>query len=88
MQWLVPDVPKVIQDKIDHERYIDQRERWSSKKSDDPFKDAVIASDALSKLLKRTNGNARMSTVENHTTSNARGNEKRTNSNIINIRQQ
>jgi cytochrome c oxidase assembly factor CtaG len=53
MQWLVPDVPKTIQNKIDHERYIDQRERWASKESEDHFKDAVIASEAISKLIKR-----------------------------------
>ena len=88
MQWLVSDVPKVIQDKIDHERYIDQRERWSSKKSDDLFKDAVIASDAVSKILKRANANARTSIDENHTTSNRTGNEKRTSSNVINTKEQ
>lgn len=66
MQWLVPDVPRKIQDKIDHERYIDQRERWSSKRSDDTFKDAVIATEAVSQLLKRANGNTRLSVDDNH----------------------
>ncbi len=57
MQWLVPDVPKSIQNKIDHERYIDQRERWASKTVVDHFKDAIIASEALAKIIKRSNVN-------------------------------
>ena len=68
MQWLVPDVPRTIQDKIDHERYIDQRERWSSKRSEDTFKDAVIATEAVSKILKRANLNARFSVDDSNLT--------------------
>jgi hypothetical protein len=55
MEWLVPDVPKKIQNKIDHERYIDQRERWISKTNEDNFKDAVIVSEAISKMVKLPN---------------------------------
>ena len=57
MQWLVPDVPRTIQNKIDHERYIDQRERWASKTTADHLKTAVISSEAISKMIKRVNGN-------------------------------
>ncbi len=70
MQWLVPDVPKTIQNKIDHERFIDQRERWTSKQSEDHFKDAVIASEALFKMMQRSNGNMKIFTDENSSTSN------------------
>jgi hypothetical protein len=70
MQWLVPDVPKTIQNKIDHERFIDQRERWTSKQSEDHFKDAVIASEALFKIMQRSNGNIKIFTDENSSTSN------------------
>jgi len=71
IQWLVPDVPKTIQNKIDHERYIDQRERWASKTNEDHFKNAIIASEALSKLMNRSNGIIKvpideMSTASNH----------------------
>lgn len=31
MQWLVPNVPKKIEEKIKHERFIDQMERWTTK---------------------------------------------------------
>ena len=55
MQWLVPDVPKKIQNKIDHERYIDQRERWASKSTENQLKDAVVASEALARMLKFPN---------------------------------
>jgi hypothetical protein len=57
MQWLVPDVPQKIQNNIDHERYIDQRERWASKTTADCLKTAVISSEAISKMIKRANGN-------------------------------
>lgn len=50
MQWLVPDVPKEVQDKIDHERYIDQRERWASRGNEDKFQGAAIASRAAAKM--------------------------------------
>jgi len=35
--WLVPDVPKKIQNKVDHERFIDQRERWTSRTNEKKF---------------------------------------------------
>lgn len=59
MQWLVPDVPKYIQNKIDHERYIDQRERWSSKFTEDNLKEAMVALEASTKMMKlpRRNSN-------------------------------
>jgi hypothetical protein len=69
MQCLVPDVPKTIQNKIDHERYIDQQERWASKTTENHFKDAVIASEALSRMFK--------SSDEILTTSNQPRNRKR-----------
>lgn len=31
IQWIVPDVPKKIKEKIDHERFLDQSERWANK---------------------------------------------------------
>ena len=52
MQWLVPDVPKKIQNKIDHERYIDQRERWISKSNDDPLRATVISSEAIARMMR------------------------------------
>lgn len=52
MQWLVPDVPKKIQNKIDHERYIDQRERWKSKSNEDHLKTAVISTEAIARLMR------------------------------------
>jgi heme/copper-type cytochrome/quinol oxidase subunit 1 len=55
IDWLVPDVPKKIQNKIDHERFIDQRERWASGTSEKNFKHAVIASEAISKMTKHEN---------------------------------
>jgi hypothetical protein len=55
MQWLVPDIPKTIQNKIDHERYIDQRERWGSKATEDHIKDAVAISEALTKMMRHAN---------------------------------
>ena len=66
MQWLVSDVPTIIQNKIDHERFIDQRERWSSKTTMAHFKDAVIASQALSKLLKYPNRLMKVTGQESH----------------------
>ncbi len=65
MQWLVPDVPKTIQNKIDHERYIDQRERWTSKTSENHFRDAVIASEVLSKIMQCSNGNIKVPVDDN-----------------------
>lgn len=59
------DVPQSIQDKIDHERFIDQRERWASKTTADNFKDAVVASDALLKILTRRNVNQQTTSQEN-----------------------
>jgi hypothetical protein len=76
IQWLVPDVPKTIQNKIDHERYIDQRERWASKASEDHFKDAIIASEALSKMMNRSNGIIKMPINEMSTTLNHARNRK------------
>jgi hypothetical protein len=55
MEWLVPDIPKTIQNKIDHERYIDQRERWASKATEDHIKDAVVISEALTKMMRHAN---------------------------------
>ena len=47
LQWVVPDVPQKIQDKIKHERYIDQRERWGAQTAESKFKGAVIATEAI-----------------------------------------
>ena len=58
MQWLVPDVPKFIQNKIDHERYIDQRERWASKVTEDHLREAAVAAEAVNRLLKLPNASA------------------------------
>ncbi|CAF4605965.1 unnamed protein product [Rotaria sp. Silwood1] len=52
MQWLVPDVPKSIQDKIAHERYIDQRERWASNKREENIKKTDHNSRETSKTIK------------------------------------
>lgn len=56
INWLVPDVPKTIQDKIDHERFIDQLERWASKKTENHFKDTAVSSESLSKIINHPNG--------------------------------
>ncbi|CAF3746759.1 unnamed protein product [Adineta steineri] len=64
MNWLVPDVPKTIQNKIDHERYIDQRERWTTHETtDEKFKQAAVASEAISKM-RRPSNNLPNSTLE------------------------
>ncbi|CAF4427019.1 unnamed protein product [Adineta steineri] len=64
MNWLVPDVPKTIQNKIDHERYIDQRERWTTHETtDEKFKQAAVASEAISKM-RRPSNNLPSSTLE------------------------
>ncbi|CAF0816209.1 unnamed protein product [Adineta steineri] len=68
MDWLVPDVPKSIQNKIKHERYIDQRERWASKLSEDHLKHAVEKSDELRGILKISN--ALSETLVNETDTN------------------
>lgn len=72
MQWLVPDVPQKIQNNIDHERYIDQRERWASKTTADCLKTAVISSEAISKMMKRANGHYPESTTTNDLVSDKR----------------
>ena len=50
MEWLVPDVPQKIQDKIDHERYIDQCERWAKQPIEQEFQVALTAADAVAKF--------------------------------------
>lgn len=57
MEWLVPDVPREIRNKIDHERYIDQRERWASKTTEDHLKSVVISSEALARIMRGANSN-------------------------------
>ncbi|CAF2781671.1 unnamed protein product [Rotaria sp. Silwood2] len=52
MQWLVPDVPKTIQDKIAHEHYIDQRERWASNRREENFEQPDHTSRETSKNIK------------------------------------
>lgn len=54
MQWLVPDVPRFIQNKIDHERYIDQRERWASKATEDHLRDAACLTKSVTHMLQIT----------------------------------
>lgn len=58
IQWLVSDIPRDIQNKIKHERYIDQRERWLSKATEDHLKTAVISSEVLSKMLQTSSNDA------------------------------
>lgn len=53
IQWLVPDVPQGIRDKIDHERYIDQSERWGAQTEEKKFKHAAIVSEAVAKIENR-----------------------------------
>ena len=55
MQWLVPDVPKDIQDKIKHERFLDQTERWTNRENEDKFKVAAAASEAIVKMQRLAN---------------------------------
>ncbi|CAF1156581.1 unnamed protein product [Adineta ricciae] len=77
MQWLVPDVPKYIQNKIDHERYIDQRERWSSKFTEDNLKEAMVALEASTKMMKLPRRNSTSSNNEtNENTTRPRSREK------------
>ncbi|CAF2393453.1 unnamed protein product [Rotaria sp. Silwood2] len=77
MQWLVPDVPKKIQNKIDHERYIDQHERWASKQTEDHFKDAIISSEAVTKMITSSNGTIKAPVNENDVSSNGSRDRKR-----------
>jgi hypothetical protein len=62
LQWLVPDVPKKIQDKIDHERYIDQRERWANRTIEQQLSTVVTASEAIVKMNRGRSESARFST--------------------------
>jgi hypothetical protein len=55
LQWLVPDVPKKIRDKIEHERYIDQRERWANRTPQEQFNSVITASEAIVKLRRSRN---------------------------------
>ncbi len=64
MQWLVPDVPRKIQNKIDHERYIDQHERWASETNKDHFKDVAIATDAMMRMFNAPNRNTQSPTIK------------------------
>ncbi|CAF1193623.1 unnamed protein product [Rotaria sordida] len=78
MQWLVPDVPKKIQNNIDHERYIDQRERWASKTTEAHFKDAITASEALSKIIRPSSGTVKTLVNEDYVSSkHSRGRNRR-----------
>ncbi|CAF4830476.1 unnamed protein product [Rotaria sp. Silwood1] len=77
MEWLVPDIPKKIQNKIDHERYIDQRERWASKQTEDHFKDAIISSEILSKIITPSNGTVKAPVKNNYVSSNYSRGRKR-----------
>ena len=54
MQWLVPDVPKKIQNKIDHERYIDQRERWMSKSAEEHVETSLLSTIAVAKMMQNS----------------------------------
>ncbi|CAF0770703.1 unnamed protein product [Adineta steineri] len=76
MDWLVPDVPKSIQNKINHERYIDQRERWASKLSEDHLKHAVEISDGLRGEFKIPNAIAEILVNETDTNLNHRPRSK------------
>ena len=53
MQWLVPDVPKSVQDKIARERFIDQQERWSSRSKPSAFDNANIGMRPIMKMEKK-----------------------------------
>ena len=57
MQWLVSDVPKSVRERIERGRFIDQRERWSSKNPDDEdkLKDVLVTSHTMSKIIKHSN---------------------------------
>jgi hypothetical protein len=63
LQWLVPDVPKTIQDKIDHERYIDQCERWANRTSEQQLSNVVTVSEAVVKMTKGRNESAKSITT-------------------------
>jgi hypothetical protein len=63
MQWLVPDVPKSVQDKIAHERSIDQKERWASKSKASPLDQAHPAVQALMKMEKQPSAEPKGNTI-------------------------
>jgi CBS domain containing-hemolysin-like protein len=58
MKWLVQDIPKDIANKIKHERYIDQRERWSSKATEDDLAKAAASAAIVSQSVTRMIRNA------------------------------
>ncbi|UJR10628.1 hypothetical protein I4U23_014825 [Adineta vaga] len=58
MQWLVANVPKNVQNKIDRERFIDQRERWTSGPNGENFKDVAIVSHAVARMANISNNNS------------------------------
>ncbi|CAF1501055.1 unnamed protein product, partial [Didymodactylos carnosus] len=50
MQWIIPDVPKKIQEKIDYENYIAQQVRWTSSTIKTQLKNAVKATAVVSDM--------------------------------------
>ena len=52
LQWAVPNVPRSVQEKIDHERYIDQQERWTSKSEPINVEDASLVVGAVLRMEK------------------------------------
>lgn len=50
----MPDVPEKIQNNIDHERFIDQQERWTSETSQENFREAIHVTRALSRLVQES----------------------------------
>lgn len=51
------DVPEDIQNKIDRERFIDQTERWAIHKKRNNYRETLVASQAIVKLVKEANVN-------------------------------
>lgn len=54
IQWLVPNVPKKIKDKIDHERFLDQSERWANKDEKLDISNVSVPLAASNKIIHQT----------------------------------
>lgn len=82
MQWLVPDVPKSVQDKITYERFIDQQGRWLNSSKPSEFENANVDARAVGKMEKRLDSQNRGNAIIKSpmkitgTTSNRRRNVK------------
>lgn len=51
IQWIVPDVPKKIKEKIDHERFLDQSQRWANKDEKNTISSVAVPLVASNRII-------------------------------------